>query len=39
MIESGTEIDIDGMVIRSNLSIEDQIAFYTKFEEDYKEEK
>ena len=38
MIESNTAIDIDGLVVRSNLSIEEQIAFYTEFEEDCKEE-
>ena len=38
MIESNTVIGMDGLVERSNLSIEEQIAFYTEFEEGYKEE-
>jgi hypothetical protein len=38
MIESNTVIGMEGLVERSNLSIEDQLAFYTEFEEDYKEE-
>ena len=38
MVESNTVIGMDGLVERSNLSIEEQIAFYTEFEEDYKEE-
>jgi hypothetical protein len=38
MIETNSVLDLAGLVNRSNLPVEEQIAFYTKYEDECKEE-
>jgi hypothetical protein len=38
MIETNSVLDLAGLVNRFNLPVEEQITFYTKYEDEYKEE-